>query len=144
MCSWDTGILSLGGKEYSVDASLLTFVNHGCNGTSNVGIGFNVTEVNARDEFMPLELQSRPHGKDFIYNPIEERNSFYTKYMKPVGNIAMGEEILTNYLSYVGGDQFWSYTIAELRSWDRSNCITRRNRFRTRFSFDWQQSLTQS
>ena len=99
-----------------VDANLLTFVNHGCTGTPNIGIVSNVTEVNAQPDVMPLELQGRHYGKDYIYNPVEERNSFYSKYLKPVRNINKGEEILANYLSYLGGDKFWSQSIEGLGS----------------------------
>jgi len=104
----ETNLISLvhyieqGAPSTTVDAGILTFVNHGCNKTYNIGeetihteetiqLGEDVLRVyDARSEF---------------FNPYAERNvmSYDSNGIAAIKDIPAGGEILDNYLVFGGG-----------------------------------------
>ena len=98
-----------------VDSSPMTFVNHGCKGTNNIG------EVSELNEFtldlgrMPEEFMMKGHSS--IYNPAADRNLRHYIAGGEVSTrlIKAGEEILDNYLFFIGDGQDWSEDVQQLR-----------------------------
>jgi hypothetical protein len=61
-----------GERAYIVDASVLTFINHGCNNTNNVGQSYSVNELTADLENMPLDFEEEPLESAF-FDPFNDR-----------------------------------------------------------------------
>lgn len=61
-----------GQRAYIVDASILTFINHGCNRTNNVGQMYSVTEMTADLDQMPPEMLQEPIESAF-FDPFVDR-----------------------------------------------------------------------
>jgi len=107
-----------GAREVYVDGSILTFMNHGCNGTHNVGetIG-NWTESSASLESMPQELDGTARSNDYLFNPAFERHIRYHVLLDQARrDIKTGEELMVNYLGYIGDPKDWEYDIKHLLS----------------------------
>lgn len=102
--------------HYDVDATKVTFVNHGCHGSNNVGLISPHHESNLErppwddedqlwasipSEFLALELD------DQLYLPI--RNPGHVLSTESNQFIPAGQEILDNYLIFAGtgGLDFW-------------------------------------
>ena len=105
----------LGQKHWTVDSSILTFCNHGCNGTANYGDEDNidVTEMN-------VDLYNPPEGvliKAAVYSPVMERHlrSHLSVGDYTLGDIKTGEEIVCNYLAFVGDPDDWQEGVMELK-----------------------------
>ena len=99
-----------------VDSSIMTFVNHGCNGTYNAGLVSEITELTADLNFMPEEFVAKGHST--LYNPAADRHlPQYTAgaeiSLKP---IRAGDEILDNYLAFIAVPSFWMDDVKDLRS----------------------------
>jgi hypothetical protein len=97
----------------NVDSGMLTFINHGCNGTFNMGIESEWHELNIdEDGEIPEDYQLYGAAP---YNPHRDRNLRRDQYLsqnsKPV---KAGEELLDNYLSF-GGEQYFMDTMQNLR-----------------------------
>ena len=93
----------------SVEPGPLTFVNHGCNGTSNIDfVRTNITEATADLDHMPEEylLTLDP------YNPALAHEGDGTIIYR---NVKRGEEILGNYLTYIEDAEAWRDDVQELR-----------------------------
>ena len=105
-----------GDTGYSIEPSLMTFTNHGCHGTYNIGMKLPVTEMNANPEEMPDELMNNPAETAF-YNPFFDRNHLMNmhSYVFALRDIQAGEEILDNYLSYLSVDN-WESGLADYRA----------------------------
>jgi len=107
----------LGDKSNVVDSSILTFMNHGCNGTYNhahLGQSYEFNEFTADDSEMPEE-----YGEDrSVYNPALDRNTpFWLSSLDlTTRDISAGEELLTNYLAFVGHSSDWKDDILDLRA----------------------------
>jgi SET domain len=101
-----------GASCYSVDGSILTFLNHGCNGSNNLSPvePFFVTEMTADLKKLPDGLEYSPF-EQAVYNPFARRNHLNFMHAGDVAgrDIKAGEELLDSYLSY--------YTIHE---WERA------------------------
>ena len=86
-----------GAEEYFVDSGIMTFVNHGCNGTFNTGNldPDGMTEQNF-DTFPDIQLVKK------LYNPFADRRrrSLETSYDFALRDIKAGEEISSNYLYF--------------------------------------------
>lgn len=90
---WQT--MGRGQEEYFVDSGIITFVNHGCNGTYNIDDeGYTgMTEQNT-----DLTL----FDKRAVYDPYSDRNYLQISNAPSFAlrNIVAGEEILCNYLTF--------------------------------------------
>jgi hypothetical protein len=95
----------------------MTFVNHGCNGTYNVGTPLNVNEITALPGVGP--------GDDFddlnvAYNPYDDRRFPLWECEKFVAlrDIQQGEELFDNYLVFGGSSntEDWDNNLMELKS----------------------------
>jgi hypothetical protein len=102
-----------GEVEYVVDSGILTFVNHGCNGTFNTGIKSEVNEFNANlDEAIPKEYSFRDSG---VYDPAQDRIGHVNQWISiNFKEIKAGNEVLDNYLSFGGATEYKINTV-ELR-----------------------------
>ena len=104
-----------GSKEVSVDSSIITFVNHGCKGEYNVGIETDVDEFSA-DLDEPIEgLNGKSHTGTSIFNPVIDRHLLSHVGDLSIEGIDAGEEILDNYLAFVGSEEDWEEDIRGLR-----------------------------
>lgn len=109
------GASLLGAKHFTVDAGITTFCNHGCNGTYSYGDeeGANFTEMNVALERAPEALLNRASE---VYSPVIER---HLRQLLAVGDytlrdIRRGEEILCDYLSFVGDPDDWEEDVTSL------------------------------
>jgi hypothetical protein len=87
-----------------LDTGVLTFVNHGCNGTSNVGFQVPFSESNA-DLNDPLVLEFIEEmwtgGEECVYNPALVRDTSSKVIIENSGPIMKGEELLDNYITFI-------------------------------------------
>mmetsp|Transcript_17103 Transcript_17103/g.25779 ORF Transcript_17103/g.25779 Transcript_17103/m.25779 type:complete len:538 (-) Transcript_17103:119-1732(-) len=103
----------LGRTHSTVDSGALMFCNHGCNGTYNYGVITGFTEANV-DLKQPAEMII---GKSSAFSPVTERNMRQYLSGGDATNrvIKQGEELLCDYLGYVGNPQYWEEEIVSLR-----------------------------
>lgn len=100
-----------------VDPGILTFVNHGCNGTYNVGARLQVNE-------MTMKIGLGPEGiyddSNEIYHPYIERQfpQWDCQGFVALRDIEAGEELLDNYLVFGGGEDVhtWDDNLKELKN----------------------------
>ena len=110
----------LGRTHVKVESSILMFCNHGCNGTYNYGVVTGFTEANV-DLKQPPELPTHFRKALFhnasAFSPVVERNIRQYLSSGDVTNrvIKQGEELLCNYLEYIGSPQDWEEEIRSLR-----------------------------
>ena len=100
-----------------VDAGIISFVNHGCNGTYNVGVPFNETETTIPlGHGIPAILAKEEAS---VFHPFNERHFDSKGWEDDVAlrTIEAGEEILDNYLVFGGtGDvEEWELNLEELK-----------------------------
>lgn len=88
----------LGDSEVFVDSSIITFVNHGCNGTYNVGEKTDYDEFSAKLDEPADALNGRSHTGTSVFNPVIDRQLFLAGGDVSIRDIKAGEEILDNYL----------------------------------------------
>lgn len=88
----------------TVDATLLTFANHGCNGTNNVGERLTFNEATLE---VGTPVSSHYDGGYDMFNPFAERHylSMYCLESTASVDINAGEEIFDNYLTLAGDHQ---------------------------------------
>uniref|UniRef100_A0A7S2HCC7 PABS domain-containing protein n=1 Tax=Helicotheca tamesis TaxID=374047 RepID=A0A7S2HCC7_9STRA len=109
--------LTYGMPSISVDSSIMTFVNHGCNGTHNMGPlngGTKLTELSASLDSMPGDLRD----EEYILHDIVSAR--HLPHLLGGGDFALcdikaGEEILNNYLDFTANPDNWSKDLADLR-----------------------------
>jgi hypothetical protein len=91
-----------GEAGFSVDPSIMTFINHGCNGTYNMGTVTSVTEMNADHDEMPLDIYENVL-ESYVYNPFIDRNhhTYLNGYDVLLRDVKAGEELLDNYVTYL-------------------------------------------
>ena len=88
---------------YFVEPTILTFVNHGCNGDHNIIFGLeplkfpqihNLTEQNVKLTDYKANMP--------LFNPYFDRRYKYMKggYIESIKDIYPGEELFSNYLFY--------------------------------------------
>lgn len=105
---WQVEIM--GEDSYYVDSGIQTFVNHGCNGSFNIDestskAGRNRTEQNAKKSDQHVD-----HRVDwYTYNPSRLRRLHHLSTSSEVAirDISAGDELLSDYLDYVEGDDWW-------------------------------------
>jgi len=95
-------------KEYFVDASINTFVNHGCNGTSNLGgitpylCGKNPECTMLEESMTEEELRDYRTAEFDTHSPVilRHRGTFMTGFDVTLRDIHPGEELLHNYVYF--------------------------------------------
>jgi len=97
--AWDT--FTFGERGSAVDSDIMTFVNHGCNGTYNTGDALDVTEQDISADGRILEILKQYNTTD-VFNPFEERNHHVSLFTSN-REIVEGDELLDNYLLYSCG-----------------------------------------
>lgn len=107
-----------GKPGYLVDKGILTFINHGCNGTGVMGEGEPIisTEMTVDLERMPPELEN--YGTEtHIYNPFIDRNNMkvMTAGDRTLFDIKAGTELVDNYLRYLH-DGNWKEGVLDYRA----------------------------
>jgi hypothetical protein len=106
-------VVCQGEPQYTVESGLLTFVNHGCNGTFNIGLQTNFTELSIDLDHLPKFLSK--YSNMAVYDPIEERR--ITMHQIAVMNhipLNKGDELFDNYLVY-GGTKYLDNNVRDLR-----------------------------
>jgi hypothetical protein len=105
-----------GDSSFIVDASMLTFTNHGCNGTNNYGVKLSVTEGTASPDVMPPDLYYTEE-ESAIYNPYAERNHLMLIGALDVVNrdVEAGEELFDEFLKYLHEDN-WKWGVEHFRT----------------------------
>ena len=94
-----------------MDASIQTFINHGCNGTYNVGpseskLEESITEQNAKEsDFDTFSTEEYWDG----FNPYKLRHIHRISTTPEIAlkDIKAGEELFTDYLDFTVGDEWW-------------------------------------
>jgi hypothetical protein len=105
-----------GEVAYSVEPSILTFTNHGCNRTFNQGMVLPVTEMDADLDHMPDILYGNV-AETYFYNPFIDRNLFLIMHVNEVTlkDVKAGDELLDNYLSYLS-EENWASGVTDYRA----------------------------
>jgi hypothetical protein len=98
-----------------VDSGALTFVNHGCKGTNNIGVVTAFDEESADTNVMPNEVGGKSHDGTSIFNPVVDRHLTFGGFMSNRA-IQAGEEILDNYLAFVSSEEDWADYVISLRN----------------------------
>jgi hypothetical protein len=88
----------------------MTFVNHGCNGTYNVGVKSEFHELNVDINDIPIEYVDNSEP----YNPVRERGLMIEE-MVSLKDLKAGDELADNYLSY-GGEKYFEDNVEQLRT----------------------------
>ena len=105
----------LGETEAFVDSSIVTFVNHGCNGTYNIGDETDHDEFTADIRSPPVDLMGhKSHTGSSVFDPVIDRHLFHSGDVS-LRDIDAGEEILDNYLNFIGGQEAWEEDVTDLR-----------------------------
>jgi hypothetical protein len=104
-----------GDPSYTVDTSIMTFINHGCNGTNNMGTRTTVTELDADPHQMVEDLRKSPF-ETYIFSPFYDRNVllFINSLDKLQRDVKAGEELLDNYLGYLH-EENWEWGVANYK-----------------------------
>ena len=105
-----------GEKHFTIDSSITTFCNHGCNGTVNYG-----EEENIGLTEMTVDLYDPPEE---VFNKATVNSPVYARHIRQIlsvgghtlRDIKKGEEIKCNYLSFIGSPKDWKEEVAHLRS----------------------------
>jgi len=106
-----------GGIEIFVDPTFQCFINHGCDGSNNVGHGLTITENSADPEEFSEELLHQYLGKENIYNPARDRQVHFYSSAIPLRDISQGEELFDNYLGMAGlSKNGWSEDVKGLKA----------------------------
>lgn len=108
-----------GGEEPSVnvDSGIMTFVNHGCKGSYNIGKETPFDEFTARlDAPCSEAADGRSHSGTTTFNPVVDRHlTFWID--KSIRDIKAGEEVLDNYLAFTCSNRDkWFKDVANLRA----------------------------
>ena len=108
-----------GGYTSSVDPGILTFSNHGCNGTYNIGASssqLSLTEFTADPKKPPDSIE---HD---LYNPWLDRNLHFTDDIDiSLRDLRKGEEILSDYLKFAADS--WESDVLDLREICRGSMV---------------------
>ncbi len=93
-----------------MDSSILTFINHGCNGTYNVDFG---SSISARESDYITEqnasMEDKKNNQVKMYDPLTDRRDVggWGTIDVALRDIAAGEEILCNYVFFTDNDEAW-------------------------------------
>jgi hypothetical protein len=92
----------------------MTFVNHGCNKTYNTGGESSIDELTSDVDVFPDNLNGRSHAQTSTYNPVVDRHLRHAADYS-LRDIKAGEEILDNYLAFIGNEKDWASDVQHLR-----------------------------
>ena len=99
-----------------MDSSIVTFVNHGCKGSYNVGVETSYHEFSVDlDTPMEAAINGKSHTGTSLFNPVIDRHLFFSGDVT-VRDIQAGEELLDNYLAFIGGEEAWAHDVNDLRN----------------------------
>ena len=105
-----------GGTQVYVDPTVHCFINHGCNGSNNVGYDLGITEASVDPEIIPDVLLARDAAKEVVYNPASERQVHMFSSAMPLRALSAEEELFDNYLATIGRSQpGWREDIESLK-----------------------------
>mmetsp|Transcript_23799 Transcript_23799/g.52037 ORF Transcript_23799/g.52037 Transcript_23799/m.52037 type:complete len:321 (-) Transcript_23799:1553-2515(-) len=110
-----------GAIQTNVMSNLLTFVNHGCNGTANIaptvpGLNEFTLDPTAENYTIPDAFKSLDPSDADAYNPAHERGVGRSRHTVAVYEpIRRGQELFDNYLEF-GGETYFDENILELKS----------------------------
>lgn len=106
-------VRTFGKEAFYVDSSILTFVNHGCNGTYNVVDSYyvlsdkeRVTEQNAKESDYFDFFEEEEYNS---YNPYRLRHIHHANSNSDysLSDIKAGEELFVDYLMFCEGTGWW-------------------------------------
>jgi len=103
-----------GDTSYIVDSSKLTFLNHGCNGSNNIGTPTSVTEVTADPHRMPSDLLAT-FGSETFNAFVDRQNLVLHARVLAMQDVTAGEEITDNFLHYLH-EESWEWGLLKYRS----------------------------
>mmetsp|Transcript_20100 Transcript_20100/g.57678 ORF Transcript_20100/g.57678 Transcript_20100/m.57678 type:complete len:976 (+) Transcript_20100:148-3075(+) len=109
--------------EYYVDTSILTFINHGCNGTNN----FGERHFNTIDSMYGNEAQLDPNAvgvppssasRGSIFNPLADRNCllFVAGNYEAKRVISSGNELYQNYIYFITDPSAWVEEVMSIKA----------------------------
>jgi hypothetical protein len=99
-----------GEPECATNSGILTFANHGCNGTYNIGLKSEFHELNVDINNIPKQYVN--HAEP--YNPAKERNLLLVQAVSHK-DLKAGDELADNYMPY-GGEKYFESMVVELRT----------------------------
>lgn len=92
----------------------MTFPNHGCNSTYNIGRVLSVNEFNATLGEPPPE-DFFPSYQKAVYDPLGERHALLDRVTsRTLRDVAAGEELFDNYI-FFGGVTYFPEAVQTLR-----------------------------
>ena len=101
---------------YTFSSQIRSFINHACNGSTNVGVKLGVSQSSANPEEVAQEIVDRYADPTGLYNPVVDRQVSDHSKAIPLQDIKKGEEHVRNYLSSSGKSaEKWEINVAELR-----------------------------
>ena len=100
-------------EAHIVDPGITTFVNHGCNGTNNIGVATNYTELTATVEDMDTMFPQF----QYLFDPAGDRLYMSKSSASDVlvHSVQAGDEVLDNYMAF-SLKKDWENKIQELKS----------------------------
>jgi len=113
---WEINMRGL--DEYGVDASILCFANHGCNGSHNIDEWqYNESDDDLTEENVTLELMKQENFRP-VYDPYIDRHlpHMFNDIEYASRDIKAGEELLCNYVDYSSNDDEFGKDMADLRA----------------------------
>jgi hypothetical protein len=100
-----------GEREVIVDSSALTFANHGCNRTYNIGQETDFEEATVSLDVLPGDVTGKAGSK---FSPMIDRHLLHSS-VKALRDIKAGDEILDNYLAFTSEEESWAQDVTDLR-----------------------------
>ena len=97
----------------------MTFVNHGCNGTSNLSEKLPFTESNANFTdplFLDLIQKQWAGGEGRVYNPAQLRDTASLVMVSNHVPIRKGEELLDNYIDFITDVKMLEKELTDLKT----------------------------
>lgn len=98
-----------------MDSGVLTFVNHGCRGSYNTGTKTAFDEFTADVHMLDDAVNGKSHTGTTTFKPVIDRHLLYMADHS-LRDIQAGEEILDNYLNFVGYEEDWEPSVTHLRA----------------------------
>lgn len=101
-----------GRTSYFVDSSILTFINHGCHGTYNIGEPAAVEDERTTEQNATLIDLEEP-VRDYTFNPFRFRH-MEPMFEQAIRDIKAGEELFCDYTFFTAG-KFFDMALDELK-----------------------------
>ena len=100
-------------RAHLVDPGITTFANHGCNGTNNVGVATNYTELTATLEDMATMFPQL----QYLFDPAGDRSYLSKSSASDVllQSVQAGDEVLDNYMAFML-EEDWEERMQDLKS----------------------------